>query len=285
MYLVAACTETSTPCSNGAEPERGRPGVVEHHYRAARVGRRGDRGDVLDLEGQRSRRLGEHDRRRRAQQRGDARADERIVVGDVDAEASQVKVAETARRPVDRIDHQHVVARLGECEQRQRRRREAGRDGERRVAALQLRDRGLQVGDRRHAVQPVGRLRRLPERRGLERGHRREENRRGPVDRRVDRAEVARRVAPEVPGERGRREALAIMPVAYWTTTLRPVALRARFALGAAVRAHRGAALASPSAARIASTFSARGIRTSMTIASAGGSSVANWLASSDAGM
>ena len=39
MYLVAACTDTSTPWSNDAEVERRRPGVVEHDLRAAARGR------------------------------------------------------------------------------------------------------------------------------------------------------------------------------------------------------------------------------------------------------
>ena len=47
---------------------------------------------------------------------------QRIVVAHVDAEARQVQVAEAARRPVDRVGDQHVVARLRQRQQRQRRR-------------------------------------------------------------------------------------------------------------------------------------------------------------------
>ena len=111
MYLVAACTDTSTPWSN----ER-KPNGVAHELsmttsapRAVRDG--GDRRDVLHLERQRSRRLGEHDARVRPELALDRRAQQRIVVADLDAEARQVVVAEAARRAVDGIGDEHVIAR------------------------------------------------------------------------------------------------------------------------------------------------------------------------------
>jgi hypothetical protein len=102
------------------EQQRRRPGVVHEHDRAVPVRRRGDRRDVLHLEGLRTRGLGEHRRRVRPQQRLDAGAERRVVIGRRDAEGLEHAVAELARRPVDRIRYEEVVAGL-----------EAGHQGER----------------------------------------------------------------------------------------------------------------------------------------------------------
>ena len=73
---------------------------------------RGDRRNVLHLERQRARRLGEHRARVGLEQLRDIRAEQRIVVGRLDAEALQHRVAEIARRPVDGVGDQQVIAGL-----------------------------------------------------------------------------------------------------------------------------------------------------------------------------
>jgi hypothetical protein len=88
-----------------------------------------------------------------------------------------------------------VIAGGCRREQRQRDRGHSRRRRERGVAAFELGERGLQVGHRRHAVQPVddARIRAL---------HRRfqirdaiEQDSRGAIDRRVYRAHVRARLA------------------------------------------------------------------------------------------
>ena len=69
-----------------AKIERRRPRVVEHRPRAARTRRVADRAHVLHLERERPRRLQEHEPRVGLHPVGDAGADQRIVVLDVDAE-------------------------------------------------------------------------------------------------------------------------------------------------------------------------------------------------------
>ncbi|MCY1426374.1 hypothetical protein D9M71_421930 [compost metagenome] len=91
---------------------RSAPGVVEHHQRAVGVGDLGDAGHVLHLEGQGAGGFEEDDTGVGANQFGDAAADQRVVVGGLDAEALERLVAEGAGRVVDRIGHQQVVAGL-----------------------------------------------------------------------------------------------------------------------------------------------------------------------------
>ena len=100
------------------EEQRRRPGVVHHHDRVARMRDRRDRRNVLHLERQRARRLGEHHARVRLEQAGDVRAEQRVVVGRLDAEALQHRVAEIARRAIDRVRDQQVVAGSQEGQQR-----------------------------------------------------------------------------------------------------------------------------------------------------------------------
>ena len=93
-----------------AEVERRGPRVVQDHERAAVARRGGDRRDVLDLERLRARRLEVHHPGVRTDQGGDPRADQRVVEGDVHAEAREDQRAELARRAVDRVGHQKVVS-------------------------------------------------------------------------------------------------------------------------------------------------------------------------------
>ena len=69
--------------------QRRRPGVVGDDAGAARVRGCGDRRDVLHLQRLRARRFDEHRLGVGAHQRGDPRADERIVIGGLDAHALQ----------------------------------------------------------------------------------------------------------------------------------------------------------------------------------------------------
>jgi hypothetical protein len=68
--------------------------------------------DILHLERLRARRFGKHHRGVRAHEGLDALADERIVIGRLHPEPPQHAVAEHARRPIDGIRHQEVVAGL-----------------------------------------------------------------------------------------------------------------------------------------------------------------------------
>ena len=71
----------------GREEQRRRPGVVHEDDRPAPVRDLGDGRDVLHLEGLRAGRLGEDGRRVRPEERLDAGADQRIVIGRLDPEA------------------------------------------------------------------------------------------------------------------------------------------------------------------------------------------------------
>ncbi len=197
----------------------------------------------------------------RAEFARDVSCQQRIVIADVDPEAAQVVVAETARRPVDRIGDEHVVARPGEREQRKRRRRQPGGHRERRVPALERRERLLEIGDGRQSVQAVRKPGEFAARGAFEIGDVAEQDRRRPEHRRVHRAEEAARIATEMRDVRRRSVAPAI------------AALRA---------AHRAF---SRSAATMASTCASTLVRMSISIASRGTSSVANWLSSNVAGM
>ena len=161
-------------------------------------------------------------------------------------------VAEAPGRAVDRIGDEHVVARLQEGEQRQRRGGESGRHRESRMRAFDRRDRVLQIGDGRQAVQAVTDARVLAARRLLELRHRREKHRRRAEHRRVDGAQELPGIAPQVQ----RTGCRLVLVVAHGCN-----------------------------AARIFATCTGTASRTSTTIASVGASSVANWLASNVGGM
>jgi len=86
-----------------------------------------DRSDVLHLERQRARTFDEHGARVRLHQRRDVGAGKRVVIGGGDAVAAENLVAEHARRLVDRISHQQMVARAQHGQKRGGHRREPGR--------------------------------------------------------------------------------------------------------------------------------------------------------------
>ena len=104
-----------------AEIERARPGIVHQHDRAARRARplaiAGTSCTSNDSEPGDST---EHRAGIRLHQRGDAAADQRIEIGRGDARAVEHGVAEIARRPIDIVGDQHMVAGMQDRQQRQR---------------------------------------------------------------------------------------------------------------------------------------------------------------------
>ena len=77
-------------------------------------------GDVLHFHGLGSRAFAVDNPRIGPHQRGDAASDEGIVIGGLDAETLEQPIAEMARRLIDRVHHQEVVAGLEEGQQRRR---------------------------------------------------------------------------------------------------------------------------------------------------------------------
>ena len=174
------------------EEQGRRPGIVHQHHRAAGMGHLGDGRDVLHLEALRAGRLGEHGCGVRPHQRADVAADQRVVIGGLDAEALEYGVAVLACRAVDGIGHQQVVAGLQAGLQRDHDGGKARRDQHGAGSARNVGP-GLfeGLGGRRslgavdEALAPrlelfIGRI----------------EHRRAAIDGRVDEAELRRRVAP-----------------------------------------------------------------------------------------
>ena len=122
----------------GAEIQRRAPGVVGQHHGALVVGDLGDGRDVLHLEALRARRLGEHGAGVRPEQRRDAGADQRVVIGGLDAHALERAVAEGAGRPVHAVGDEDVIARTDDRQERGGDRRQPGRQQGDPGAALAL---------------------------------------------------------------------------------------------------------------------------------------------------
>ncbi len=182
-----------------AVPERlevqpARPGVIQHAQHAALSGHPRDGRDVLHFEGERARQLQEEDPGVRPDQGFDPGADQRVVVGRLDAEARQHAVAELAGRRVGGIDHQQVVAGGEEGHQGLRDRGLARAGDDRTMGAVQGGDRILECEGGRRAAPPVVDAAQLT--RPFERLDRLVQDGRGPIDRRIDHAVIAVRVAP-----------------------------------------------------------------------------------------
>ena len=176
------------------EVERARPGVVHQQPQLALGGDARDRRDVLHLEGLRAGAFGEDEARVGAHEIGDAGADQRIVVRRLDAELRQHVVAELARRLIDAIDHENMVAGLDEGEDGRADGLISRRRQRRRGAALDLGDGLLERLDGRRRGAAVGVLLvALPQ---LLDG--RKEDGRAAVDRRIDEAVVVVRRAPRM---------------------------------------------------------------------------------------
>ena len=157
-------------------------------------------GNVLHLERLRAGRLQEHDGRIRLHQLGDVGADQRIVERRLDAEALEDAVAHFARRLIDRVGHQDVVAGLREGQQGGgdgggTRRRQPGA-----CAAFQRAD-GLLEGIGRGRAAPAVDIALLAL---LERLERFEEHGRAAIDGRIDEAVVREGIAARVDDVRSR---------------------------------------------------------------------------------
>ncbi len=140
--------------------ERRRPGVVVDDERVARMRDLRDDADIRHLERLRARRLHQHRAGVGLEQRLDARADQRIEIGGLDAVAGQHAVAEIARGPVDVVADQDVVAGLQHREQggrdrRQPRRHDADAGA---LRPLQRHQRVLERPGRRRAVTAIREL-------------------------------------------------------------------------------------------------------------------------------
>ncbi len=127
---------------------------------------------------------------------GNARTDQRIVIGRRHPEPREDGVAIPACRSVGRVDHQNVVAGLDEGAERHGDGGHPGADRDRAIGAIQRHHRLLQREHRRGAVTPVIDLAGLPVVLGpLQRVERRVENGRGVIDRWIDDAEIALGIA------------------------------------------------------------------------------------------
>ena len=189
MYLVPAWMTTSTPCASALK-YRGVAQVLSIIVSTPRPrATLGDRGHVLDLEGERARRFQEDHSGVRAHQAFDFGADQRVVVGGLDPEAAEHPVAQLAGRRIGRIDHQQMIAGLEEGHQRlgDRRLARAGDHGA--VSALQGGDRILQRERGRRAAPAVVHPAQLARR--LERLDVRVENRGRAEHGRIDDAGIA----------------------------------------------------------------------------------------------
>ena len=139
----------------GVEEHAAGPGVVHQHDAALLVSFRGDRRDVLDLEGAGARRLRIDDLGIGPDQVADAAADQRIVIGGLDPHALQEIVAEPPVGEIGGVDHQDVVAGLHEGEDGADHGGEARREGDGAVAAFHRRHRLAEGAMGRRAVAPV----------------------------------------------------------------------------------------------------------------------------------
>ena len=129
----------------------------------------------------------------------DVRAEQRVVIGRLDAEALQHRVAEIARRPIDRVRHQQMVAGLQAAHQRDRNRREPGGNQHRPGRAGEIGPGDFERIGGRRSLGAVGELGLALEevlRVAIEHG-------RAAIDRRVHEAVLGERIA--APGDQARR--------------------------------------------------------------------------------
>ncbi len=110
---------------------------------------------VLHLECLRAGRLGEYHLGLVGDQLGNTGTDDRIVIRRFYTEPPQYVVAEPARRTIDGIGYEDLVAGFDERKKGCRDRRQPRRRDQRRIAALELGDHGLERLHRRRAKPAV----------------------------------------------------------------------------------------------------------------------------------
>ena len=151
--------------------------------------RRRDGGNVLDLEGQRTRRFNEDDPSVGAHQPADPGADQRIVEFGLHPHPLQQIGAEQAVRAINAVAQQNMIAGRHEGQQSRRDRGQAGWHGNGFVSAFQFRDRGFESLRCRRADPAIpDAVERVA---GIFQGlDRRKQHRGGVIDRRIDDAVV-----------------------------------------------------------------------------------------------
>ncbi len=169
------------------EEYAGRPRVVEHDRRAARVRSLGDRGHVLHFHRHRAGALGPDEARVRPDELRDRAAHRRFVEIRFDAEAREERRGQLLVRPIDAARDEDVVATLQQREVDQRDRGLAAGREDRVPAALELANAGRQLERRRRAVEAVGIADALLIPRVADVGRGREERGRSAMDRRGQR--------------------------------------------------------------------------------------------------
>src|SRR5262245_52002122 len=106
--------------SQSIEIERGRPGVVQDHRSAPFMCDFGNRRYVLYLEGERTGAFQEYSLGLRLELPGNIGADARVEIGRRNPVSLAKLLAEDARRPVNGIRHENVVAGRARCQYRKR---------------------------------------------------------------------------------------------------------------------------------------------------------------------
>ena len=185
----------------GFEVKRARPGVVEDGDATLGMGGGGDGRHVLDLKGVGAGALHVYDFSIGSDQLGNAGADQRIVIGGLDAEPLQLRVAERARRLIGGIGHQDMVAGRGEGKEGAGDGTEAGGDGDRPVGFLEGRDGLLQRKRRRCSIAAVINGVEAVLMTGVKIRHAVEEDGRGMVDGRIDDALMGLGVVARMGGQ------------------------------------------------------------------------------------
>ena len=146
--------DIDAPVEGACHHRRG-PGVVDHRDHAARSRHPADRRHILDLEGIAARAFEVDDAGLRRDQCVDAGADVRIEILGDHAIALEQGGGKGARRPIDRVAHQHMVTGLAVGQQRHRDRGQTrGHDG--RAAAVRC---AFDFGQRIHECHGGGRAR------------------------------------------------------------------------------------------------------------------------------
>ena len=160
------------------------------------MGRPGDRGEILDLEGERSRTLGVDGPGVGTEKRSDPFADLRVVETRLDTEPSKNSAGEGTGRQIGRVRNEDVIARYQTGQQRRDDCRLAGTSRHGHVASLEFAVGILERVRRRRAVTAIDNLPWILAAAFPERLERLEQHGGGMVDGRIDDSVIVVRVAP-----------------------------------------------------------------------------------------